>query len=78
VDIEVFDNKEQKLHFGNMVMYRLLFLYELLEYIRCLDKGQTLNQSTNTDNLLKDLPLILDTHYRYILENLVLPDDVLN
>lgn len=73
-DILRYHSKEQLERLENIEMLRLLYLFEIVTYVRNLDETGGDDQ---LDNLLKDVPLVTDDHYKFIVENLLLPEEVI-
>lgn len=72
-DVFRYRSKAQLETLDNIEMFRLLYLFEIATYVRNLDETDDLE----LEKVLKDLPLVTDEHYQFIVENLTLPEDVL-
>ncbi len=68
-----YHSKEQIDILHNIEMYRLLYLFEVVNYVKSFE---TTAQKADLDSL-KTIPLITCDHYKFIVENLRLPDEIL-
>lgn len=72
-DVFRYHSKAQLETLENIEIFRLLYLFEIVTYVRKLDETDDLD----FEKALKEIPLVTDEHYQFIKENLTLPEDVL-
>lgn len=73
-DVFRYHSKKQLETLDNIEMLRLLYLFEIVTFVRNLDETALLDPSID---LLKDVPLVTEDHYKYIVTHLMLPEEVL-
>lgn len=66
------DERSQQEILHNIDMYRLLYFFEVVNYLKSLEA----NKSQGFESL-KEVPLITYDHYKFVVDNLMLPDDLL-